>query len=422
MKDKKYFPTLAVIYVNYLVHGIALIILSQNITYLQEQMNTDYAGVMFVVSGLGIGKLITQYPAGILSDRFGRRPFMYLSILSYVVFFLGTLISPNIYVGFVFSFICGFGNTCLDSGGTPALMEILDKMMGTASILTKLFIAAGQFLLPIVIGFTVARQMYYGVPFILCAGILAVLGLCLIKVPFVPIARKKPGSGAKTGEAKAKDRAGKTAVSEKTAYPDGNAGSGSSRANMKIEGLALVILGYTTTATFHTIINWITIYAGDVAGMSETAAASVMSFYSTGAVIAVAVTAVLVQKAVKSVRLLILYPTLATIAITVLLMFPSDLTCRVCGFLIGCFAGGGVLQLAAAVIVEFFPDNKGTVTGMVFTASGVAMFAGPNITGWLSGMSVSYVLVYDIVVTLLGVCLAILVNIRYNQVVCPKRK
>lgn len=89
------------------------------------------------------------------------------------------------------------------------------------------------------------------------------------------------------------------------------------------------------------------------------------------------------------------------------------------GFLIGCFAGGGVLQLAAAVIVEFFPQNKGTVTGMVFTASGLAMFAGPNITGWLSGMSVSYVMVYDIVVTLIGVCMAILVNIRYNQVLCP---
>lgn len=411
MKDKKYFPTLAVIYLNYLVHGIALIILSQNITYLQEQMHTDYAGVMFVVSGLGIGKLITQYPAGILSDKFGRRPFMYLSILSYTVFFLGTLISPNIYVGFVFSFICGFGNTCLDSGGTPALMEILDKMVGTASILTKLFIAAGQFLLPIVIGITVARQKYYGVPFILCAGILVVLGLCLIKVPFVPIARKKEKS-EKTD----------TAGAESAEYPAADAGSVPARANMKIEGLALVILGYTTTATFHTIINWITIYASDVAGMSETAASSVMSFYSTGAVIAVAVTAVLVQKAVKSVRLLILYPTLATIAITVLLMFPSDMICRVCGFLIGCFAGGGVLQLAAAVIVEFFPDNKGTVTGMVFTASGVAMFAGPNITGWLSGMSVSYVLVYDIVVTLIGVCLAILVNIRYNQVVCPKRK
>ena len=55
MKDKKYFPTLAVIYLNYLVHGIALIILSQNITYLQEQMHTDYAGVMFVVSGLEVG-------------------------------------------------------------------------------------------------------------------------------------------------------------------------------------------------------------------------------------------------------------------------------------------------------------------------------------------------------------------------------
>lgn len=407
MKDKKYIPTLAVIYLNYLIHGIALIILSQSITYLQEQMNTDYAGVMFVVSGLGIGKLITQYPAGILSDKFGRRPFMYLSILSYVVFFLGILISPNIYVAFVFSFISGFGNTCLDSGGTPALMEILDKMMGTASILTKLFIAAGQFILPIVIGITVARQMYYGVPFILCAGVLVVLGICLIRVPFVPVPRKKEQAADASSEKK-------EAVQVR--------GKEDSRANMKIEGVALVILGYTTTATFHTIINWITIYASDVAGLSETSAAGIMSFYSTGAVIAVAVTAMLVGKAVKSVRLLVLYPALATLAITVLLLFPTEMVCRVCGFLIGCFAGGGVLQLAAAVIVEFFPDNKGTVTGMVFTASGVAMFAGPNITGWLSGISVSYVMVYDIVVTLIGVCLAILVNIRYNRVLCPKKK
>lgn len=53
---------------------------------------------------------------------------------------------------------------------------------------------------------------------------------------------------------------------------------------------------------------------------------------------------------------------------------------------------------------------------MVFTASGVAMFLGPIITGFVSKISVSYVLVYDIAVTLLGILLAIVVNIRYNQV------
>lgn len=395
MREKKYFPTVAVIYLNYLIHGIALIILAQNITYLKDQMHTDNSGVMFVVSGLGIGKLVTQYIAGILSDKFGRRPFMFLSISCYSVFYLGILVSPNIYVGFVFSFICGFGNTCLDSGGTPALMEIMDKMIGTASILTKLFVAAGQFILPIVIGIVVSRQMYYGTSFLLCVGVLVVLGLCLIKVPFVQL--KKGATSSKTEEAVAKV-------------------TGSVKAKMQVEGIALIIIGYTSTATFHTIINWITIYAREVAGLSETTAQSIMSFYSTGAVLAVATTAVLVQKVIKPARMLIVYPTLATIAIFILMTHPTELICKCMGFAIGCFAGGGVLQLAAAVIVEFFPESKGTVTGMVFTASGVAMFAGPIITGFLSKTSISYVLLYDIVVTCVGIIMAILVNIRYNQV------
>lgn len=398
MRNRKYFPTLAVIYLNYLIHGIALIILSQNIVYLKEQMGTDNSGVMFVVSGLGIGKLVTQYVAGILSDKFGRRPFMYLSILSYIIFFAGILVSPNIYVGFLFSFICGFGNTCLDSGGTPALMEILNKMMGTASILTKLFIAAGQFILPLVIGVVVARQMYYGVSFMLCIGVLVVLGVCLIRVPFVPV---------KKTEDKDEEAAGTSQVQ-------------TSKASMKVEGTALIIIGYTSTATFHTIINWITIYAREVAKLPETTSQSLMSFYSTGAIIAVAVTAFLVQKLIKPVRMLIIYPVLATAAMTVLMLCPTEMVCRIMAFAIGCFAGGGVLQLAAAAIVEFFPDKKGTVTGMVFTASGVAMFLGPIITGFVSKMSVSYVLVYDIAVTLLGVVLAVVVNLRYNQIFSKK--
>lgn len=398
MRNRKYFPTLAVIYLNYLIHGIALIILSQNIVYLKEQMGTDNSGVMFVVSGLGIGKLVTQYVAGILSDKFGRRPFMYLSILSYIIFFAGILVSPNIYVGFLFSFICGFGNTCLDSGGTPALMEILNKMMGTASILTKLFIAAGQFILPLVIGVVVARQMYYGVSFMLCIGVLVVLGVCLIRVPFVPV---------KKTEDKDEEAAGTSQVQ-------------TSKASMKVEGTALIIIGYTSTATFHTIINWITIYAREVAKLPETISQSLMSFYSTGAIIAVAVTAFLVQKLIKPVRMLIIYPVLATAAMTVLMLCPTEMVCRIMAFAIGCFAGGGVLQLAAAAIVEFFPDKKGTVTGMVFTASGVAMFLGPIITGFVSKMSVSYVLVYDIAVTLLGVVLAVVVNLRYNQIFSKK--
>ena len=45
MKSKKYMPTIILIYLHYLIHGIALIILSQCALYLKDQMHTDYAGV-----------------------------------------------------------------------------------------------------------------------------------------------------------------------------------------------------------------------------------------------------------------------------------------------------------------------------------------------------------------------------------------
>lgn len=70
--------------------GVLLITL--NMAHLQEQWGTDAAGVSIVISSLGIGKLATIV-TGFLSDRFGRKPFIYLGILSYLIFFVGILLT-----------------------------------------------------------------------------------------------------------------------------------------------------------------------------------------------------------------------------------------------------------------------------------------------------------------------------------------
>lgn len=394
MKDKHYMPTAVLIYLHYLVHGVALIILSQCAVYLREQMNTDYAGIMFVISGLGIGKVITQYMGGILSDRIGRKPVMYLCVLCYIMFFLGILWAPNIYVGFACYFLCGVGNTCLDSGGSNTLMEIMDSMVGTASILTKLFIVVGQFILPVILGVIAAKEMYYGLPFMACAGICILIGIGMIKAPFV-------STGTQRGTSRES--------SKKVKYPLGP------------EGIGLILIGYTSTATFHTFTSWGTIYARDVAGLSEVAAQTVMSFYSVGAFLSILAMAFLVKKTIKPVRILFVYPVLAALMLAILFLFPSEITCRVMGFLIGCFAGGGVFQLSVAVSVEFFPEVKGAVTGMIYTASGVALFADPVLTGWLSEINMRYVLLYDIGAAVVGVLLAIMVNRRYDKRFGDKR-
>lgn len=84
MKNK-YVPTAAGLYLNYLIHGMGVLLITLNMAHLQEQWGTDKAGVSIVISSLGIGKLATIV-TGFLSDRFGRKPFIYLGILSYLIF------------------------------------------------------------------------------------------------------------------------------------------------------------------------------------------------------------------------------------------------------------------------------------------------------------------------------------------------
>ena len=70
MKNK-YIPTAAGLYLNYLIHGMGVLLITLNMAHLQEQWGTDKAGVSIVISSLGIGKLATIV-TGFLSDRFGR--------------------------------------------------------------------------------------------------------------------------------------------------------------------------------------------------------------------------------------------------------------------------------------------------------------------------------------------------------------
>lgn len=91
MKNK-YVPTAAGLYLNYMLHGMGVLLITLNMAHLQQQWSTDAAGVSIVISSLGIGKLATLL-TGFLSDRFGRKPFIYLGILSYLLFLVGILLT-----------------------------------------------------------------------------------------------------------------------------------------------------------------------------------------------------------------------------------------------------------------------------------------------------------------------------------------
>ena len=115
MKNK-YLPTALALYINYFVHGMGAIILAQNMSFLQVQLNTDKAGVAYVISALGIGRLIALAISGVLSDKFGRKPTVYAGMLIYAGFFISILFAPNVQIAFVLALLAGIANSVLDAG------------------------------------------------------------------------------------------------------------------------------------------------------------------------------------------------------------------------------------------------------------------------------------------------------------------
>lgn len=405
MKNK-YIWTSICLYMNYFVHGMGAIILAQNMNYLTEQLHTDDAGVAYVISGLGVGRLLVLFVMGTLSDKFGRKPFVFLGGLFYIGFLLGILVSPNLEVAFVFAILGGIANSTLDAGTYPALMESFPKATGTASILTKAAIAGGQFILPIVMTVIISTNSYYGWSFFFCIAILALNALAVLKMPFPN--HKEPVAKEITDAALEEDSTPLPKLKEK--------------ANFWIEGLCFIVIGYTSTATFYLVSIWLPKFSSAIAHMDETASAQTISYYAIGTLASVVLTSILVKSMIRPVYIVFVYPMLSAIMLFVLYFFPSPILCMVGGFILGFTAAGGVLQLALTTMAEFYPEGKGRVLGIFFTSSSLATFSIPVFTGIISKTSIANIILFDAFIAVLGAILALVIIARYHKIFAIPKK
>ncbi|MGX7419785.1 MFS transporter [Carnobacterium gallinarum] len=391
MKNK-YMPTAISLYINYFVHGMGVIILAQNMDALGQQWGTDSAGVAIVISSLGIGRLLVLLVSGALSDKFGRRPFVYLGMATYVLFFAGILFSPSIGIAYIFGILAGIANSFLDSGTYPALMESFPESPGTANVIIKAFISAGQFALPLMVGFIVSTGMWYGWTFVLAIVIFLVNGIYLFNKPFPD----QKAADSETAEVTVKKPMGKV--------------------KFAVEGVCFILYGYISQATFYLVSQWLSKYGSEIAGMGDTGSRALISYYSIGSLACVFLTSALVKKQFKPIQFLVIYTFVSFASLLVLWMFPTPLVCIVSAFVIGFSAAGGVMQLGLTVMAEMFPAGKGTVTGIFYTAGSIASFTIPLITGQLSKTNIADIILLDVGIAFVGFVLAIIIYLRYNKV------
>ena len=396
--NQSYRPLSFSLYLNYFVHGIGVIILAQNMDALAARWGS-IADVAWVISMLGIGRLIVLFVSGKLSDKYGRKPFILLGIVTYISFFIGILISPTSTIACIFGILAGIANSFLDAGTYPALIEAYPDSASTATVLLKAFISAGQFLLPLFIGFLISTGAWYGWSFIIAAAILLINLPLIMKYSFPSMNPVK--------EAKEEGTSTKLA-------------SWIPKSKWYLEGICFVIYGYISQATFYLISQWLTKYGASVAQMTDIASRALMSYYSIGSLCCVFFTAFITKKGIRPITLLVVYTFISTISISGLYFIPSGSLAPILSFIVGFSAAGGVMQLGLVMMTEMFPKGKGTMTGVFYTTGSIASFTIPVITGYMADSGINSIMGLDAAIALAGFVVACIIYIRYNSVMKEK--
>ena len=392
-QTRSYRPLCLSLYLNYFVHGIGVLILAQNMDALAARWGS-LADVMSVIGMLGIGRLIVLFVSGKLSDKYGRKPFVLLGMITYIAFFLGILVSPTTAVACVFGILAGIANSFLDAGTYPALIESYPESASTVTVLLKAFISAGQFLLPLFIGVLVMMNAWYGWSFIVAAVILALNFVIMLKMGF-PV-MNRVGNSDKNDASEAPVEAPKS--------------------KWYLEGICFVLYGYISQATFYLISQWLTKYGVAVAQMPDLAARSLMSYYSIGSLACVFFTAFITKKGVRPITLLVVYTLISTLAIGGLYYYPSASLAPILSAVVGFSAAGGVMQLGLVMMTEMFPNGKGTMTGIFYTTGSIASFTIPVVTGYMADSGINSIMGLDAAIALAGFIVACIIYVRYNSV------
>ena len=384
--DKKYLPSALILYLNYFIHGIGCSILSQQVVkeMLSEQWGlNDVMAVTSIAAALGLGRLISLPFAGPLSDKLGRRLSVLIGCASYVIFFVGIAFSPNTTIAYIAAVLGGIANSFLDTATYPAVAEIIYKYTGIATMGIKFFISVAQLLMPFFLGVAAGTSMSYLMLPLVCGIVIAVLGILAIFAP-LPAASESGKSESFISNLK--------------------------NAHFSIESIALILIGFTSTATFQLWLNCAQTFANDVAGIPSESVSMMQTYYSAGTMVALVVTSLLITK-FKQVRFLVIYPAISAVMLVLVYLIKSPMICYVGAFVIGYAAAGGVLQMATAVVNDLFPKIKGTITSLVMIASSLCNY---TILTAASNMTSSAVIVMNIVITVIGVLLAVFVNARYG--------
>lgn len=371
------------LYMNYLIHGFGIIILAQNMVALGGAWQVPIKTVSFVISGIGIGRLIAYLITGTLADMFSRKLFVFIGMVCYLIFAIGMVITHSIPIAYGLAILAGIANSALDAGSYTTLVE-MNNGKGYDTILIKGFVSLGEFILPLIVAALTANNLWFGWSFIVMAVLIIanMINMSTIKFPEIP----------------------------RVAIHQSQRASQSPKSISKVIATILLLgYGYSSMAVMIWFTQWITLFAQKSLGYNNLAAHTLLSLYSIGSIIGVVTLFILLKRNVSEITLLVSLNLIAVIALLIILTTKNSVSLVSAASLVfGFSAAGGIMQTGLTVFMNLYPHHRGMATGAFYFFGSIASFTVPLITGILSAHSIQLTFAGDLAVAVGGTILMVI--------------
>ncbi|MBI1700541.1 Transport protein [Lactobacillus crispatus] len=376
------------LYLNYVVHGFGLLILAQNMSALSKAWNQPLAVVSYVISGVGIGRLLAYLITGYFSDKLSRKLFIYLGMGCYFTFAIGIPFSNSIPLSYFFAILAGIANSALDAGTYTTFVE-MGGGNGRYNVLLKAVISIGEFIIPLLVSFFNNIDAWFGWSFIIMAALLIINAILLIPLKF-PIQKV-------------------SAEENKTTQ-----GKGIGGISKVVTTILFIIYGYLSMALMIWYTQWVTLYGQNTLLFSNVQSHFLLSLYSIGSIVGVLLLFTLLGRNASETTIMVVMNIIATLALVAMAISKNLLVSEISSFIFGFSAASGVMQTGLTAFMRLFPSRKGLVTGFFYFFGSIASFTVPIITGYLSKESIGLAFGGDVVIGILSVIVVALIAILFK--------
>ena len=276
----KYLFAIATVYMCYLTHGVQAIIFSQNqVNFYTQWGFTDAtagaAAVSTAIMWVGIGKFISVWIGGEISDRIGRKIMAVGGGVLYIISFVIMLVTDNATVACVAGFLSGVATSGFWDGSLyPAIAEANPKYSASTTIGIKLVISISGIVYPLFVAMNSGANWHINVMIPIVMSVIAtIMAIC---TPFIydderKIAASSNDEGAKN-KAQEEIQAAKDAMLEQP--------------NAMVNACTL-FFGFLIMFIMYGAQQYTKQFGITNLGLDATTAAGLTSIYTVGSVVAV---------------------------------------------------------------------------------------------------------------------------------------